>query len=218
MNPNETHRRETADAMGVLSLYGKIDSIGKIVRRRRAGVQSQVRPPGLAGEGRLFDCGGLGVVSCPRIAQCNAASRAVGRCAREGAAVPRGVQMWEIRAEREEHRYSAFLDGARIGHAAWVRVGDVVVVPHVYVDALYRSTGVESDLAGAICADAQKEGATVLASSVFLQRFAYRHPQYDKVLREPHPGEMALIGPLVDAAESIEEAGLASGWNGEAEV
>lgn len=124
--------------------------------------------------------------------------------------------MWEIRAEHAEHRYSAFLDGERIGHAACVRVGDVVVVPHVYVDAPYRSMGVESDLAAAICADALKGGVAVLASSEFLRRFAYQHPRFDTIVRDPYLGEMAVLEPLIVAAEDFEESRLMPGRSGEA--
>ncbi len=121
--------------------------------------------------------------------------------------------MWTIRAERDEYRYSALVDGDRIGHAARVQVGGLVVVPHLYVDAPYRNTGLDLDLARAICGDARDDGLTVLAGSVFMQRFAYLHPGFDAVLRTPYPGEIAMLAPLVDAAEGYEESRLATGWS-----
>jgi predicted GNAT family acetyltransferase len=124
--------------------------------------------------------------------------------------------MWVIRAERGEYRYSALVDGERVAHAARVQVGDLVVVPHLYVDAPYRATGLDLDLARAICGDARDEGLTVLAGSVFMQRFSYLHPRFDAVLRVPYPGEVAMLAPLVEAAEGYEESRLTTGWPAEA--
>lgn len=118
--------------------------------------------------------------------------------------------VWVIRAERHEYRYSALLDGERIGHVACVQVGDVIVVPHLYVDAAFRSMGLDLDLVRALCGDAQDEGLTVLTGSTFMQRFAYLHPRFDAILRMPHPGETATIAAVVQAAEDYEESRLAA--------
>lgn len=116
--------------------------------------------------------------------------------------------MWIIRAECEENRYSAFLDGQRIGHAAWVRVGDVVVVPHTRVDALYLNAGVGTELARGICDQARADGLTVVAGCDFMHRFSYLHPTYDSMLRAARPGELERLAPLIRAAEDYEESCL----------
>jgi hypothetical protein len=76
--------------------------------------------------------------------------------------------------------------------------------------------GVESDLAAAICADALKDGVAVLASSGFLRRFAYQHPRFDTIVRDPYLGEMGVLEPLIVAAEDFEESRLMPGRSGEA--
>ena len=50
----------------------------------------------------------------------------------------------EIRDEREEGRYTAYLDGVRLGHATWVKVHDTVVLPHVEVDRACREVIAEA--------------------------------------------------------------------------
>jgi predicted GNAT family acetyltransferase len=117
--------------------------------------------------------------------------------------------MWVIRAEREEHRYSAFLDGVRVGHAAWVRIGEVVVVPHVYVEHAYRFAGVDTETARAICEDARERELMVLAGCPFMLGYRYQHPRFDAVLRPPTADERTLIWPLVEDAEAAEERSLA---------
>jgi predicted GNAT family acetyltransferase len=116
--------------------------------------------------------------------------------------------MWNIRAEREENRYSAFFDDERVGHAAWVPIGRVVIVPHMCAEALHRSAGVGVELARGICEDARKAGVTVVAACDAMHRFAYLHPRFDDVLRAAHPGELAILAPLIEAAEEFEERRL----------
>lgn len=119
--------------------------------------------------------------------------------------VGRAVAMWEIRAEREENRYSAFLDGERVAHAAWALVGDLVIVPHVRADALHRDAGVGIELARGICDDARATGTMVVAACAVMRRFAYLHPRYESGLRAAYPGELAILAPLIEAAEEFEE-------------
>jgi len=116
--------------------------------------------------------------------------------------------MWEIRGERGEYRYSAFIDGRRVAHAAWVQIGNVAAVPHMRVDRAYESLGIGSELARSICRDARAEGLRVLALCPFMRRWAYLHPQFDDVLGMARPGEAALIAPMVQAAEFLEERRL----------
>jgi uncharacterized protein len=116
--------------------------------------------------------------------------------------------MWTIRAEHEENRYSAFLDGERVGHAAWVMIGDRVFVPHTRVGALHRNAGVGMELARGICEDARKAGLMVVAACDLMHRFAYLHPRYDDALRAAYPGELAILAPLIEAAEEFEERRL----------
>lgn len=116
--------------------------------------------------------------------------------------------MWVIRAEHEENRYSAFLDGQRIGHAAWVLVGNLVIVPHTRVEAPYLNAGVGTDLARDICEHARADGLSVVAGCDFMHRFSYLHPTYDSVLRAAHPGELEALAPLIQAAVDYEERRL----------
>ncbi|MBR7832973.1 N-acetyltransferase [Actinospica durhamensis] len=116
--------------------------------------------------------------------------------------------MREIRAQHEENRYSAFIDGELVGHAACLRIGDAVAVPHVQVEPAFRDLGVGSELARSMCRDARALGLRVLALCPFMRRWGQLHPQYGDVLHAPRPGEVAAIAPFVKAAEFRERQRL----------
>jgi predicted GNAT family acetyltransferase len=120
----------------------------------------------------------------------------------------------DIRDERAAHRYSAYQDGRRIGHIAYVPVGDTVAVPHLHMDPAYRDLGIGSTLARRLVQDARVDGLRVLALCPFMRRWAQLHPGYRDVLRYPRPGELGMIENLVALTEFEEERELRSAPDG----
>jgi predicted GNAT family acetyltransferase len=110
----------------------------------------------------------------------------------------------EIRDEREDGRYTAYLDGARLGHATWVKVHDTVVLPHTEVDPAWEGRGIGSLLARRAFEDARADGLTVLPFCPFMKRWAELHPDYQDVVRAPRPGEMPSIDSALHAARTLE--------------
>jgi predicted GNAT family acetyltransferase len=113
--------------------------------------------------------------------------------------------MLEIRDERDEYRYGAYLDGRRVGHAAWVLVRRTVVLPHIRVERRYHDAGVGSLLAHRAFDDARAEGNSVLPWCPFMRRWAQLHPGYRDVARRPRPGEVSSIRSAVAATALLEE-------------
>lgn len=114
----------------------------------------------------------------------------------------------EIRDERSQCRYSAYLDGRRIAHAAWVLVRKTVVLPHVRVDADARAAGVGSLLMRRAFEDARTDGHSVLPWCPYTRRWAQLHPGYADVARRLRVGERAFVQRAVAAAETLEEMTL----------
>ena len=114
----------------------------------------------------------------------------------------------EIRDERGECRYSAYVDGRRVGHAAWVLVRQTVVLPHVCLDAHARAAGVGSLLLRRAFDDARAEGHTVLPWCPYTRRWAQLHPGYADVARRPRAGERSFVQRVVAGAEMLEEMTL----------
>jgi predicted GNAT family acetyltransferase len=110
----------------------------------------------------------------------------------------------EIRDEREEGRYTAYLNGARLGHATWVKVHDTVVLPHAEVERAWENQGIGSMLARRAFEDARADGLTVLPLCPFMKRWADLHPDYRDIVRSPRPGEMAGVNDAVHAARTLE--------------
>lgn len=119
----------------------------------------------------------------------------------------------EIRDERESGRYTAYLDGRRLGHATWVKVHDTVVLPHTEVDKEWEGRGVGSLLARRAFDDARTDKLTVLPLCPYMKRWAELHPDYHDIVRNPRPGELPSIESAVHAARTLEllaESGAAS--------
>lgn len=114
----------------------------------------------------------------------------------------------EIRDERGECRYSAYLGGRRVGHAAWVLVRKTVVLPHVCLDTDARAAGVGSLLLRRAFDDARAEGHTVLPWCPYTRRWAQLHPGYADVARRLRVGERSFVQRAVGAAEVLEEMTL----------
>lgn len=110
---------------------------------------------------------------------------------------------WEIRDERDECRYSAYLDGRRVGHVAWLLIRETVVLPHVRVDA--DVVGVGSMLVRRAFDDARAEGHSVLPWCPYTRRWALLHPGYRDVARRPRAAERTFIQRAVTATEALEE-------------
>lgn len=118
---------------------------------------------------------------------------------------PHDVMRLEIRDERDECRYSAYLDGRRVGHAAWLLIRETVVLPHVRVDADADAVGIGSLLVRRAFDDARAEGHSVLPWCPYTRRWAQLHPGYRDVTRRPKAGETTFIQRAVAAAEVLEE-------------
>lgn len=122
--------------------------------------------------------------------------------------MPEDAKTLEIRDERGECRYSAYLDGRRVGHAAWVLVRKTVVLPHVRVDIDVCTAGVGSLLLRRAFDDARAEGHSVLPWCPYTRRWAQLHPGYADVARRLRMGERSFVQRAVAAAEAFEEMTL----------
>lgn len=110
----------------------------------------------------------------------------------------------EIKDERADHaRYSAYVDGMRIGFASWIQVRDTVLLPHVEVDEDRRDLGVGSMLVRRAMDDARTEGHTVLPLCPFTRRWVDLHPAYLDVARRPKLGELGAVDSLVEADRTM---------------
>ena len=110
----------------------------------------------------------------------------------------------EIRDERTEHsRYSAYLDGLRIGFASCIQVRDTLLVPYVEVDVERRDLGIGSLLVRRVMDDARAESNTVLPLCPFARRWVDLHPAYRDVARRPKPGELGAVDSLVEADRTM---------------
>lgn len=117
----------------------------------------------------------------------------------------------EIRDERDEGRYTAYLDGQRIGYATWVKVHDTVVLPHTEVDPAWNGRGIGSMIARRAFEDARADGLTVLPFCPFMKRWADLHPDFRDIVRAPRPGELPAIDDAVHAARTLEALAQSAG-------
>jgi predicted GNAT family acetyltransferase len=110
----------------------------------------------------------------------------------------------EIRDERTEHsRYSAYLEGLRIGFASCIQVRDTIVLPYVEVDVERRDLGIGSMLVRRVMDDARAEGNSVLPLCPFARRWADLHPTYLDVARRAKAGELGAVSSLVEAERTM---------------
>lgn len=110
----------------------------------------------------------------------------------------------EIRDERADHsRYSAYVDGQRIGFASWIQVRDTVLLPHVEVDEDRRDLGIGSMLVRRAMDDARAEGRSVLPLCPFTRRWVDLHPAYLDVARRPKAGEIGAVRSLLEADRTM---------------
>lgn len=109
---------------------------------------------------------------------------------------------FEIKAEQDRERYSAYLDGRLVGWAQWVPVRDTVLVPYVRVDPADHDKGIGSLLLRRIFDDARASNRTVLALCPFAKRWKQLHPGYRDIAREARWGERAAVRALLLAART----------------
>jgi hypothetical protein len=110
----------------------------------------------------------------------------------------------EIRDEREDHsRYSAYVDGLRIGFISCIQVRDTVLLPHVEVDKERRDLGIGSMLVRRAMDDARAEDCTVLPLCPFTRRWVELHPAYLDVARRPKAGELGAVNSLLAADRTM---------------
>lgn len=109
-----------------------------------------------------------------------------------------------VRDEREhENRYTAYLDGRRVGQATAILVRDTILIPHIEVNPDLRDLGIGSLLMRRAFEDARAQGHTVLSLCPFARRWADLHPGYRDVARHPKAGELAAVGALVAAEHTM---------------
>jgi predicted GNAT family acetyltransferase len=110
----------------------------------------------------------------------------------------------EIKDEREGHsRYSAYIDGFRIGFASCIQVRDTVLLPYVEVDLDRRDLGIGSLLVRRVMDDARTEGNTVLPLCPFARRWTDLHSEYLDVARRPKAGELTAVRSLLEADRTM---------------
>ena len=103
-----------------------------------------------------------------------------------------------IHDEREnDNRYTAHLEGRRIGSLSALLVGQTVLLPHIEVDPSRHDLGIGSLLVRRALDDARTDSHTVLALSPFVKRWADLHPDYRDVVRKPIAGELTAVSTLI---------------------
>ncbi|HEU5333068.1 MAG TPA: GNAT family N-acetyltransferase [Actinocrinis sp.] len=125
----------------------------------------------------------------------------------------------EIRDERAQHdRYTAYLDGVRIGSISSIVVHETVLLPHVEVDPGGHDLGIGSMLVRRAMDDARTEGHTALALCPFARRWVALHPSYLDVARRPQAGEAGAVNALVRADRALQQHGETAGPQAETET
>ena len=108
---------------------------------------------------------------------------------------------FEVRDERDRHRYAAYHGGRHVGTAEWILVHEVILLPHLQVEPAYHDAGVGASLMRRIMADADAEGRTALPLCPFSRRWTRRHtPQGAATVRLP--GELEGLHAALSEADS----------------
>lgn len=111
----------------------------------------------------------------------------------------------ETNDERGRYRRSAYLDGRRVGHTAWVLARNAVVLAHIRIEPDVRDAGLGSLLACRAFDEARTEGRSALPGRPYMRRQAQLHPGYRSAARPPRPRELSSIRGTAAAAEALEE-------------
>ncbi len=115
---------------------------------------------------------------------------------------PAHVMFLEIKAEQSVERYTAYLDGAPVGTAQWVLVGDTILLPHIRVAPEHHDKGIGSQLIRRILDDARTDHRTALPLCPYARRWAQLHPDYRDTARTPRLGERTAVRFLLSAAHT----------------
>lgn len=84
----------------------------------------------------------------------------------------------EIRYREARSRWELLEDDEVIGVADRVDQGDVVVLPHVEVDASRRGQGLAAQLTASVLDELRAEGRRVVPRCSYVAAFVRRHPEY----------------------------------------
>ncbi len=91
-----------------------------------------------------------------------------------------------IRDNESEHRYEAFVDGARAGFAEYRLTRDTIVFTHTEVDDAFEGRGVGSALARGALDDVRRHGSRrVKPLCPFIKAWIEKHPDYADLVRGP---------------------------------
>jgi len=88
----------------------------------------------------------------------------------------------EVVAVPEERRYEILVDGARAGHAEYVRKGGLVIFTHTEIDPAFEGQGIGSKLARGSLDAVRAEGAPVVPLCPFIAGYVEKHPEYDDLV------------------------------------
>lgn len=96
----------------------------------------------------------------------------------------------EIRHNAQRHRYEAWRDGKRAGHAQYRLAGDVITFIHTEVDQSYRGEGIASTMIQWALDDVRAETSRrVVARCPMVRTWIQRHPDYQDLMRRGVPAD-----------------------------
>jgi len=88
----------------------------------------------------------------------------------------------EVRANPEELRYEAWVEGRLAGSAFYTEHGDRLAFTHTEVDPQFEGRGVGSALARGALTDARNTGRKVVPLCPFIASYIAKHPDYDDLV------------------------------------
>jgi uncharacterized protein len=88
----------------------------------------------------------------------------------------------EVRANPEELRYEAWVEGRLAGSTFYTEHGDRLAFTHTEVDPQFEGRGVGSALARGALTDARNTGRKVVPLCPFIASYIGRHPEFTDVV------------------------------------
>jgi predicted GNAT family acetyltransferase len=88
----------------------------------------------------------------------------------------------EVRAEPDEHRFEALVEGVHAGYVVYRDHGSTRTFVHTEVDDAFEGMGVGGALARAALDATREAGRDVVAQCPFVRSWIERHPDYQALL------------------------------------